>query len=158
MISKGLLTSHSVLSTSKTSIRLPFLFRFPSFTHSFIHSFFNMLSFTILLAASALTRTCHPTFLRCHHEFDGRVRLIQRQMPCQVFSWRQIYAVSDSRSHPNCSVPSFICFTAWSMSRTAIARRNPASCLIKCAMATSRASRPCSAVKEVVPGCCARSS
>src|SRR5690348_11820437 len=51
------------------------------------------------VAASALTRTCHPTFVATH-EFDGGVRLIQRQMPCQVFSWRQIYAVSDSRSHP----------------------------------------------------------
>src|SRR5689334_6626661 len=50
------------------------------------------------VAASALTRTCHPTFVATH-EFDGGVRLIQRQMPCQVFSWRQIYAVSDSRSH-----------------------------------------------------------
>src|SRR5690348_11210909 len=49
------------------------------------------------VAASALTRTCHPTFVATH-EFDGGVRLIQRQMPCQVFSWRQIYAVSDSRS------------------------------------------------------------
>src|SRR4051794_30517545 len=40
-----------------------------------------------------------PSDLRCHHEFDGRVRLVQGQIPCQVFSWRQIYAVSDSRSH-----------------------------------------------------------
>src|SRR5690242_19009525 len=50
------------------------------------------------VAASALTRTWHPTFVATH-EFDGGVRLIQQQMPCQVFSWRQIYSVSDSRSH-----------------------------------------------------------
>src|SRR5690349_4929099 len=57
------------------------------------------------VAASALTRTCHPTFVATH-EFDGGVRLIQRQMPCQVFSWRQIYAVSDSRSQPDSRGPS----------------------------------------------------
>ena len=40
-----------------------------------------------------------PSDLCCHHEFNGRMWLILRQMLCQIFPWRQIYADSDRRSH-----------------------------------------------------------
>jgi hypothetical protein len=48
-------------------------------------------------AAEGLDRACHPAFI-CHQAFDGKVRLTTTQVPCQLFSLRQIYA--DSDNHP----------------------------------------------------------
>ena len=45
-----------------------------------------------------------PPDLCCHHEFDGRVRLIPEPMLYQVFPCRQTYVSSDCRSQMSLSI------------------------------------------------------